>query len=372
MGGEVASAAEKRNFPGGSKERVNRAGRAIRDGSAVAEDYIVIELWRAAHRQVLNTFQSILRNRTHGTGVIVAQRHKRRNTIFGKLRRLPKMELARMDDVAGCRLIFDDIAELREFRKNMHKARFNHILRNDPEKYDYIQSPKTTGYRGIHDVYAYDVNSPTGRDLKGLLIELQYRTFFQHAWATAVEVVGFVSESQPKFQAGDKRYEVVLSFASEIIARAFEDSTSCHPDVPNQELVEEFIKLDEQLGLMRMLRALDTSKQEISDKQHVILIFRENNADANAKPHLETRSFEHATDALAELFALEKSEPKADVVLVRANSSDAVRTAFRNYFSDAREFIRLIDEGCARLQDKFVVHSWPDENEIRLDLDILR
>ena len=126
---------------------------------------------------VLNTFQAILRNRTRKTKIVVAQRHKRQSTIFDKLRRLPRMQLARMDDVAGCRLIFENIKSLYFFRSVLHAAHFNHLLKNDIDKYDYMKHPKETGYRGIHDVYAYDVNSEHGKPYKGLLIELQYRTF---------------------------------------------------------------------------------------------------------------------------------------------------------------------------------------------------
>ena len=156
------------HYPGGSKSRVSRAGDAVRSETATPEDLAVIEDWRAAHRPVLNTFQAVLRGRLRGKNVIVAQRHKRKNTIFDKLMRLPGMQLARMDDVAGCRLIFKNIKELHHFRENFHKARFNHKMRNASEKYDYITQPKSTGYRGIHDVYEYDVNSGSGKGLKGL------------------------------------------------------------------------------------------------------------------------------------------------------------------------------------------------------------
>lgn len=171
------------HFPGGSKSRVNKAGDNIRNNTTTPDDFKVIEEWRAAHRGVLNTFQAILRTRTKGSNVTVAQRHKRRNTIFDKLKRIPNMQLARMDDVAGCRLIFRNIKELNKFRDTFHKARFNHKRRNEPDKYNYIESPKNTGYRGIHDVYEYDVNSEAGKSLTGLYIEIQYRTLVQHAWA---------------------------------------------------------------------------------------------------------------------------------------------------------------------------------------------
>jgi ppGpp synthetase/RelA/SpoT-type nucleotidyltranferase len=75
------------------------------------------------------------------------------------------MKLARMDDVAGCRLIFPSVSELYAFRQEFHKARFRHRRRDDVDKYDYIKLPKPTGYRGIHDVYIYDVNSKSGQAL---------------------------------------------------------------------------------------------------------------------------------------------------------------------------------------------------------------
>lgn len=59
--------------------------------------------------------------------------------------------------------------------------------------------PKMDGYRGIHDVYEYDVRSDYGVMWNGLLIEIQYRTLLQHSWATAVEVAGLLTHNNPKF-----------------------------------------------------------------------------------------------------------------------------------------------------------------------------
>lgn len=331
-------------YPGGSKSRVNKAGNCVRDKSATKEDLDIIETWRAAHRGVLNTFQAILRTRTKHTDITVAQRHKRKNTIFNKLRRFPSMNLARMDDVAGCRLIFKSVEELNSFREGFHKARFKHKRRNNEEKYNYLLFPKNTGYRGIHDVYEYDVNSIAGQNLAGLYIEIQYRTLVQHAWATAVEVIGFITESQPKFQEGDKRYEHAMALASEMLARAHEGLKGPFPDLTDREILEEFLKVDHELSLLQTLRGLNQVKSQISDKRNTILIFSETG-------ELEVKSYRDAPDALRALFDLEKQMPDKDIVLVRADSSEEVRLAFRNYFSDAREFIRLIDEACERLSN---------------------
>jgi ppGpp synthetase/RelA/SpoT-type nucleotidyltranferase len=153
-----------------SKGQINRAGAEVRTGDPSHEALDIINNWRASHAYILNTFQATLRNRTRGTNITVAQRLKRMRTIVSKLDRQPKMELARMDDVAGCRLIFPNYRKLITFRKDIHRARFGHKLRNDVYKYDYIARPKTDGYHGIHDIYEYNVGSLLGRDYNGLLL----------------------------------------------------------------------------------------------------------------------------------------------------------------------------------------------------------
>lgn len=306
---------------------------------------MVVEIWRAGHRPVLNTFQALLRTRARGKHVVVAQRHKRKHTIFDKLQRLPGMELARMDDIAGCRLIFRNQIELETFRSSLHAANFRHRRRNNDDKYDYIKKPKSTGYRGIHDIYEYDVNSESGKGSKGLYIELQYRTAIQHAWATAVEMIGVITNNHPKFQQGDKRYEDIMTYASEILARAHEGQTSCHASMSNDDLLTAFLKLDDELNLMTMLRQLNARASGGTEYRNMILI-----SSPNAP--LDIRPFRNGTDALKALFELEREDPSRDVVLVRADTSAEARIAFRNYFTDPDEFIRLIEEGCQTVSGK--------------------
>lgn len=330
-------------FPGGSKSRVNRAGANIRKRCATRGDFEIIDEWRAAHR-------AILRNRTRGTSIVVAQRHKRRSTIFGKLNRFPNMQLSRMDDVAGCRLIFPDTNELYKFREKFHRARFHHKRRNEVDKYDYIKQSKSTGYRGVHDVYNYDVTSKAGRSLKGLMIEIQYRTNIQHAWATAVEVIGFITESQPKFQEGDMRYQKAMALTSEILARSFEDSKGPFPEMTDVDIVQEFLEIDQELGLLNMLRGLNIADTAVTKNRNAILIISDSG-------DLEVKTYRDATEALRALFDLEKVTPNNDIVLVRADTSEEVRFAFKNYFSDAHDFIGLVEDGCQKLSDKLTIQS---------------
>lgn len=334
---------EFRPFPGGSRSRVNKAGNNVRNNCATTEDLAAIDEWRSAHKVVLNTFQASLRNRTRNKKIVVAQRHKRRNTIFNKLLRQPTMELSRMDDIAGCRLIFQSIEDLNKFRDAFHKARFKHKRKNEKHKYDYIKAPKKTGYRGIHDVYSYDVNSKNGELHKGLLVEIQYRTLVQHAWATAVEVIGFITENQPKFQQGDKRYEHCMALASEIMARYYEKDFGPFPEMENKDLITQFNYADNELHLVRNFTGLNSAESEASANRNTILIFKPDG-------ELETFSYKDESEALKELFRLEKENPSLDVVLVKADTSEEIRMAFRNYFSDAKDFVRLLTEAIERFE----------------------
>ena len=133
-----------------------------------------------------------------------------------------------------------------------------------------------------------------------------------------------------------------MALASEILARAHEKLKGPFPDNSDREILEEFLAIDKELSLLKTLRGLNQAKSEVSNKKNTILIFSD-------KGELEVKSYRDATDALRALFLLEEEMPNNDIVLVRADSSDEVRLAFRNYFSDAREFVRLIDAACAKL-----------------------
>ena len=190
-----------------------------------------------------------------------------------------------------------------------------------------------------------NVNSPNGEDFKGLLVEIQYRTLVQHTWATAVEVVGYVTESQPKFEKGDTRYHEAMAFASELLARNFEGRKGPHPELSDAAVVRHFRRYDRELGLLRTLSNLNAVDPQITTKKNTILLI-------TSEGKLEVRSYKDATTAIQMLFDLEEKRPGADVVLVRAETSEEIRLAFRNYFSDATDFVRMVSEACDLLSRK--------------------
>lgn len=243
-----------------------------------------------------------------------------------------------MDDVAGCRLIFSNIEDLYSFRKDFNLARFKHRLRNQPMKYDYIQNPKSDGYRGVHDVYEYNVNSTANAYLAGLNIEVQYRTRLQHAWATAVEVVGNVTTSSPKFKQGDLRFSRAMALASEILARGFEGMNGPFPELSNRELVMNFVEADSELGLRETLRQLSKESGPVTEDRGAQILMR-------SPYNLQIYHFRDLTEAVQKLFRMEQQYPNEDIVLVRSGGHEETALAFSNYFNNAEDFLSAIDQG---------------------------
>jgi putative GTP pyrophosphokinase len=169
-----------------SKGQINRAGELLRawrlgeelfDQSEVAEAVDTLEAFRRrfSSTQVLARVrigaETMARRRV--PSVEVVQRTKRAERIIGKLAREPGMQLSRMEDVAGCRLVVPTLGDLREVVARL-EARWSPDLARSR---DYISNPKATGYRGFHLVVRRD----------GLPVEVQIRTRNQHYWAVTVE-----------------------------------------------------------------------------------------------------------------------------------------------------------------------------------------
>lgn len=324
-------------YPLHSKTRVTNAGKSIAKNIASTEDWNVFENWRNSHSYILNKFRSTLsRNidERKKKRILVVQRLKRLNTIVDKLKTGRAKDLATMHDLAGCRIIFKTLKELDEYRNRIHKSRFKHV-RIDGEKYNYITNPKSTGYRGIHDVFRYNVASESGGKFNGLLIEIQYRTEVQHAWATAVEISDLINKTRVKFDSGaDPKRERLFVLASEYLARTQENVKGALADITDEELIEELRELESETHIIRSLRTAHKQKVIVPKSRNIVLHFSSDTLNASG--------FRSSSLALLKRAELEKDFPQDDVVYVRGSSSDHISSAFRNYFRDAKIFVKLM------------------------------
>lgn len=193
---------------------VKRAGRDLRharqgmhvDPERLRAAYQTLLAFRAAHALPLTKANNGLRSmvRTEGCEVEVSQRLKRVPTIMDKLVREPTLPLSSMQDIGGCRAVLNSIDEVRRVEVRLRKNR-------PPIGYsDYISTPRSSGYRGVHVIVTYDDRA----------IEVQLRTQVMHAWAITVERLGWVVQSNLK---GDGSHPVQDLMAAISEAMAIEE-----------------------------------------------------------------------------------------------------------------------------------------------------
>jgi putative GTP pyrophosphokinase len=101
-----------------SSYAIGAQGHELLDESEVAEALDVLDAFRRrfTSTQVLARVRIGAEGmaRTRVPSVEAVQRTKRAERIIGKLARVPAMQLARMEDVAGCRLVVPTLNDLRE------------------------------------------------------------------------------------------------------------------------------------------------------------------------------------------------------------------------------------------------------------------
>ena len=195
-----------------SKSQVNKAGKILRrwargeltDESAQRNALQVLLAFRAAHEVPLTKANMGLRSviHTEKCQIEVTQRLKRVPTIIDKLTREPTMQMANMQDIGGCRAVLDTIDEVQRVRRRLSKNR-------PPLRVaDYIESPRASGYRGVHVIVAYD-DRP---------IEVQLRTRVMHEWAITVERLSGRLEEDLKSGRGPRPVLDWLEAISEAMA----------------------------------------------------------------------------------------------------------------------------------------------------------
>jgi ppGpp synthetase/RelA/SpoT-type nucleotidyltranferase len=209
------------------KGEIDRAGqylipwwtRKVKTLEKITEAYAIIENWRTSHAMPLLTFRMSLANRARRLepNAIIAQRLKRFVAIMNKLVREPNMKLSQMHDLGGCRAIVSDMATVRRLY-NLYGGDCGLFERGRFKCYDYIQNPKSDGYRGSHVVGRYEARAVTNEPWNGQRIEIQLRTQLQHAFATTVETVTTFTKQPLKFGAGPDEWRRFFSLVGSAFA----------------------------------------------------------------------------------------------------------------------------------------------------------
>lgn len=325
-----------------SKSEINKAGSIIANPSFNREErdsaLIILNNWRAAHAYPLQVICSNLRLRN--PDAIVVQRLKRLESITGKIERFPDMNLYRMQDLGGCRVIVDTIDQVYKAVDKYKNSRIRHILKRE---YDYIQNPKDSGYRSYHMVYQFQSDKKDTYN-KNMLIEIQFRTKLQHIWATAVEMMGIYTKSNLKSSQGDTDILRFFTLVSSVIAIQ-ENRTVCPNTSENMyDLVHEIKLLDKNHRIISILSginlAIDYTQRNTNNKSNYYLLILDYATKKVRIAEFKPSQLEVATKAYGNI----EKETDKNVVLVSAKSFNELREAYPNYFIDISEFINIIQE----------------------------
>lgn len=334
-----------------TKRQINDAGIALRSGAASEEErqkaLAIVDNWRAAHAYPLHVFYINLRRRAGSrTDILVAERLKRLDSIVAKLQRESGMKLYRMQDLGGCRMVLPTIEDVESYSQRFLKSRIRHEW---IKTHDYIQNPKTSGYRSLHLVYRFRSDTPEKEIFNqyNMQIELQFRTHLQHIWATALETIGLFTNQALKAGQGNEgilRFFVVISSLFAIK----EGCPVCPGTVDDKaELIAEIEELNNRHHILDMLMAIrtviDHDVDAVPDKRGYYILQLDYERRMMKRLFYKPSELESANRKYDELEA-QKGDKPLDIVLVRAASYSTVKAAYPNYFLDIGEFIELIEE----------------------------
>lgn len=339
-------------LPVPSKKSVARAGSTLLDPHSSEQDRAsaldTLSQWRALHHYPVNTFQATLRKKCRDFGirnVTIAQRLKRTPSIVTKLARFPDMRLDRMQDIGGIRVVvpsMKDVQKLHSYYLSSGRVKHEAIL---PPK-DYIERPKSDGYRSLHQVFKY--HNTQKPELDGLRIELQIRTRLQHAWATAVETLGILEKSSFKTGEGSEDFKRFFLLSSALFS---DKEGTPRPDAlltaPTLDLRDELGYLSENLKVVEKLRGVTVAASQIDTAStrkaayHVMLLDLKNRR-TSLVPFTESQF-----DLAKEFYLLQEqqaTERELDVVLISVGDVKDVKKAYPNYFLDTQMFIKEIEK----------------------------
>ena len=342
----------KREYRNGE---IDRAGAALvpwwvgpnsQTTTEIGDAFAVVHNWRTSHAFPLNTFQNGLRKRATRiqSDALISQRLKRFSSLMNKLVREPKMKLSQMQDLGGCRAILSNVESVyRVYDLYTRTDRGELFPRVTPKYNDYIQNPKSDGYRGIHVVDRYSAGDDAHVLWNGYRIEIQLRSQLQHAWATAVETVTTFTRTLLKFGGGSddwKRFFVLMSSVM-ALREGTKPVAGTPPD--SKQLIEELRESSKVLMVRERLQgwtgALQTlRKHRIKGFKWLLLVL---DVSANTIEVTGYSDRPKASEAVAKIEQSKRGD--IDAVLVWVNSIQKLRVAYPNYYADTGKFLDALD-----------------------------
>lgn len=337
-----------------SREAASKAGNRLKaSGGRDPEALAIAQAWRVQHLEpTVFCFEALTQCAEHFQEAVVSYRLKRMRSIVRKLQRdNNRFKLGTLDDIGGCRLIVGSVCEVYEAAQIL-----DDLLEHRKIK-DYIAAPQRSGYRSYHAIYKVPVGGITYR------IEVQIRTRLQHLWATGVEAVGEVygleyksPDVRASLEGEEQERDRFLMLSSHLFA--LEEGQPGVPDVIGDLAVvkREISTICETTHLLDDLRVarsgiLVQADSDERDEYFLLCLSREIQFfDVFGFPEFQAANDEYQrlekealqTDSGNDVTI---AEPEFDnVVLVKAESAEAIKSSYLNYSLGVEDFIRQVEQ----------------------------
>ncbi len=337
---------EKKVF---SKKDVNKAWKILLkiDSYSLEDQKEAIDalsFFRWIHTHPMFNFRIFLQNKCKNIwqkNALISQRLKRRPSIIKKLELNDNMALSTMQDIWWLRVVLDDIKDIEKLRNEIRKWEENPAFKNTfIREYDYITGPKKSWYRSLHLIYKYDKNITKEEECR---IEIQIRTKIQHAWATAVEVMGTYLNEPLKQSIWSSTYLDLFKDISLLFQKIEEKNEIDISFLENLRKIIDTTKLFEILNWFTITTKIN--KKFLKDKKdhHFLLIVLDMENKTVWLEWFSKNKLEEANIRYSQL-EQESRQWNKEVVLVSVNKIKQLEKMYPNYFLDTKDFLNILKE----------------------------
>lgn len=268
---------------------------------------------------------------------IVVQRLKRLQSIIRKLKNNHNIGLGSMQDIGGIRIIVPDISDIEQ----VHNAILNGRATHDPYKCDnYIDNPKTSGYRGIHQCFRFN-NTDSKAEYSGLTIEVQIRTELQHLWAMAVETIDLINGTTLKSGIGNEDYLNYFRLVSALFSiQEKRPIISVYADKSKEYIIKELKSLENELKILHLFESISKLNKGIMNKNndYFIIILSKDSSKVSVLPFTEVE----LEKAVEEYKQQEQNNDNKAVVLISCLNYKQLVDAYPSYFLDTNKFVNIL------------------------------
>lgn len=346
---------------------IRKIGEKLREGIELTEEEkLEFDNFREAHNIIIKLFTIELKKVNFSKQHLTASRNKRIETIISKLCRPEKPKLDRIHDIAGTRIIFENIKSLDDYidiLENTELVNFKEKINEDKNRYNYIKNPKSDGYRSIHKVFYYSSNIPYSTlneksfNLENKKIELQLRTRLQHIWATTVEIYDIINKSNIKTGTHNKleTKEGLFFKKCSLVFEGIESNDVEKIKININEIFrdKDLVEIYNRLKGIKNIKNIQLPKTLGSDEVFILITdLNKGKTTFFTTDPIEKNDKQDTFLINASYRRLEEKNTKGEYILLLLTLGDIkkLKNVYPNYFLNTNEFISILK----KYKDKYI------------------